>query len=171
MVDEIPQVQMALDLFWKTAKRWGLGPNEKTVIKILGFRRNNPGRTDFNVSGDIVKWYEDEFKYLGFLFDHNLLFRKQVETVAHKMTLVVGEMKMIEARFPDMNIKQEMALWKMLCRSVLWGEEIWGWNCAYGMKIADADKTRLRAMFGAEKGVCDSGIRWMIGELNLQHQI
>ena len=88
--------------------------HEKTDI--FHFSRShgvfNPSPLDLSSLGKPILLSKDIWRYLGFIFDHKLMFRNYIDFYANKAISTVKYMKLLENLSQDINLLQKRKLYR-----------------------------------------------------------
>ena len=160
LCDKVTDIPTVLAHLWSEAQKVGLGPNDKTVIKIFGKRPPKPSQV-YHMGSLEVKFVHSQVKYLGIWFMADLSFRVHVKQVVARANQTLSGLARLNVRFPFFTCQQEERMWVSVALSRLWGSELWFFQ--HKKEIDDLDDYRLRKMHGVSKNCKVDAIRFLFG--------
>ena len=145
---------------------------EHSKTEIFHFSRSqgifNPPPLNLSLIGGLILWSKDLWRYLGFIFDHKLLFHKHIDFYANKAISTVKCIKLLGNSSRGINPLQEQLLYRCcILLIVLYVFQLWYYNKAlssYHMKILNKMQRRAAIwILGAFKTLPSEGIEAIAG--------
>ena len=93
------------------------------------YRMFNPPLLDLSSIGGLVLLPKDTWRYLGFIFDHKLMFRNHIDFYSNKVISTIKCMKLLSNSTRDINPLQKWRLYRCYTLLIaLYGFSLWYYN-------------------------------------------
>ena len=153
---------------------------EHAKTEIFHFNRShgvfNPPPLDLLPIGGPTLYPKDTWKYLGFIFNHKLMFYQHIDHYSNKVISMVKCMKLLGNSSRGINPIQKCQLYRCCVLSIaLYGFQLWFYNNApmsYHMKILDKMQRRATIwILGAFKTSPTEGIKAIAGIIPIKFHL
>ena len=153
---------------------------EHSKTEIFHFSRSqcffNPSLLDLSPLEGLILWPKDSWRYLGFIFNHKLIFHKHIDYYANKAISMVKCMKLLGNSSWGISPLQKHLLYRCYVLPIaLYSFQLWFYNKAllsYHMKILDKMQRKAAIwILGAFKTLPLEGIKAIAGIIPIKFHL